>query len=180
MRAIDLAVELLRVSHTNLRARFAKCPDELLFAQVPGGRIAPVAAIAAHAVFNEDAYLSRELVGTPPLFEAPEWREFLPAPSLRITAEWAAALAFDRAAFEGYMEAVFTASEDALPAMCARLELPGDWTQVEFADGEAKYTRRAVPRMLAFSDMVTLHTIEHAAEISALLGARGLQGSPWE
>ncbi len=177
----DLQRQLLAQAHTYLEIRIGLCPEALLFESTPGATIAPIGAIYAHAVVNEDSYVQRELQASTPLYERPQWASKLAfPPRVALDADWPARFRTDLPLFRQYARAVYDASDAYLAGLTeldSEREVPKHL--VFLRDGAPAVERRPVPLAFDFADMVTLHIVEHAGEISALLGVKGLKGSPW-
>jgi hypothetical protein len=176
----DLQRQLLKQAHIYIEMRVGLCPEALLFESTPGATIAPIGAIYAHAVINEDSYVQRELRGATPLFERAEWASKLAfPPKVALDAGWPARFRTDIPLFRRYARTVYESS-DAYVAGLTDADSEGEVPKhvVFLRDGTPAVERRVVTLAFDFADMVTLHIVEHAGEISALLGVKGLKGSP--
>ena len=182
MKTQDLLRDALRQAHIYLELKLDLCPEHVMFEAPPGSTIASIAAIYAHIVLTEDAFMHRQLRGAaPPLYESAEWisRVTFP-PKVAQDRGWTAAFRTDMNAFRQYAQAVFAAGESAFTALTDEdLARPLLSHFVHVKDGRPLVERREVALGLLFSDNVIMHTCEHTGEISALLGRRGLQGSHW-
>jgi hypothetical protein len=181
MSSRDLQRQLLKQAQIYLEIRIGLCPEALLFESTPGAAIAPIGAIYAHAVVNEDSYVQRELRTATPLFERPEWASKLASPPrVALDADRPARFRTDLSLFRLYAQAVYESSDACLAGITeadSEREVPKH--VVFLRDGTPALERRPAPLAFDFADMVTLHIAEHAGEISALLGVKGLKGSPW-
>jgi hypothetical protein len=180
MKPQDL-LEALRQARLYLEIKLDLCPPEVLFERLPGATIQSVASIYTHAVLTEDAFVHRAMQSTEPLFASPAWASRIAfPPNVGIDVEWARDFRPDMRALRDYADAVYAATDacfDSTPEQDLARLVPKHRAVLQ--DGPPAIERREVPLWFVFMDDVVLHTAEHTGEISALLGARGLKGSPW-
>ncbi len=157
------------------------CPPEALYAVTPGATIQSIAAIYAHAVITEDDYVHRRFGLGVPLNQTRAWTAKLSfPPQVPLDAAWAEGYPTDIAAFREYASTVYGAADACLSSVSdADLARPVTKHMVSLREGRPVVEQALVPLGFDFADMVTMHSIEHAGEISAILGLRGMKGSPW-
>jgi DinB superfamily len=181
MQVAELLLESLRQARVYLEARMDVCGEDVLYRRLPGSSLQSIGAIYAHAVVTEDSYVRRALQGSEPLFESSEWRAraALP-PKVELNPGWAEAFAPDPRALRDYARAVYANTDDHLS------RISDDALTRTIREYMAAYEDRAVIRQrdvtvaFHFMDNVILHTVEHAAEMSALLGVQDLKSNAWE
>jgi hypothetical protein len=180
MKPQDL-LEALRQARLYLEIKFGLCPPDILSERLPGATIQSIAAIYTHAVLTEDAFVHRSMLSTDPLFASPAWSSRIAfPPNVGINTEWARDFRPDLRALREYADAVYAATDVCLASAAdedvARM-VPKHLAVLR--EGRPAIEQREVPLWFVLMDDVILHTAEHTGEISALLGARGLKGSPW-
>ncbi len=160
----------LRFWHDALQGMADDCGPELLNEQLPGATITSIASIYAHVVCAEDAFLQMRLRDLPSIYESEGWQArtgiaFVGMPPA-LTPEWAKSVTMDLGTFRPYAQAVFAATDAYLEGLSdAELER-------KVQGGE-----QTVEWYLAM--ILATHVPQHAGEIAALKGVRGLKGLPF-
>lgn len=153
--------------HRILKGVVADLPPELWNSSEGQGTVGSIGSIYAHIAFAEDA-LTSAFRGEPTLYESGAWADRLSVsmPGAFQTAEWSAGVRLVPAVFEEYASAVFTATED----------LVGSLTGADLDRMVEGLTGRPAPASLLIGNVGVIHISEHAGEIAALKGIRGLKG----
>lgn len=171
MDAGEVVVAQFKMTHGILQQVLANASPEALHHKLSGASIDTVASTFAHLVFAEDGIVNGMALGSAPVFVAGGWAgktgtDMPQAP--RQSHEWAATVRMDLAKFMPYAQAVFANTEDVVARMTD--------------EQMAKSVETPLGPNTAFgtiSGLALYHTTQHSGEISALLGAQGLQGLPF-
>jgi hypothetical protein len=173
----------LKQARLYMELRIDLCPPALLFEASGGSTIQSIAAIYAHSVVTEDSFVQRQLRGVEPLYESARWASRIRfPPNVAIDADWARTFRPDMTALREYAGMVYgstgahlsSAPEEAMSTLIPKYLATEE-------NGRPVVVRKDVPLWFVLTDDVILHTSEHTGEISAILGVRGLEGSPaWE
>ena len=153
--------------HRILKGVLADVPADLLNVSRGQGTLGSIGSIYAHIVFAEDTLMSA-FRGEPTLYEAGAWADRLgiPMPGAFQTPEWSAAVNLVPAVFDDYASAVFAATE----------QLAGSLTGSDLERMVEGIMGRPAPAVVLVGNVGVIHIAEHAGEIAALKGVRGLKG----
>lgn len=153
--------------HRILKGVVADLPPELWNSSEGQGTVGSIGSIYAHIAFAEDA-LTSAFHGEPTLYESGAWADRLGVsmPGAFQTAEWSAGVRLVPAVFDEYASAVFAATED----------LVGSLTGADLDRMVEGLMGRPAPASLLIGNVGVIHISEHAGEIAALKGIRGLKG----
>ena len=169
MRVQDLMQAQFKQAHRVTEQVISDCDEEAL-TKVVGGNIGSISAIYAHAVFDEDGWITG-VSGRDRLWGSDDWADKtgldMPGPSQ--TQEWAqSGASYDLSAFREYAQAVYTATDDYLANVSDdALDL-----SIERVGGNMS--------VATWVGAVGLwHVMSHQGEISAVKGAQGLKGLPF-
>ena len=179
MRVAELMLASLQQSRVYLEMRMDVCPPDGLLRRLPGSSLQSIAAIYAHAVITEEASV-HDMLGREPLYQAPQWRRLGLPPQVWLDPAWAATFEPDVPALRSYASAVYDATDGYLTdRMDDSLEEQVTRHMARYEEGQGVIREVTVSRAMLLMDNVVLHTVEHAAEIGALLGVQGLKATPW-
>jgi hypothetical protein len=153
--------------HRILKGVVADVPADLLNSSGGQGTVGSIGSIYAHIVFAEDTLMSA-FRGEPTLYESGAWADRLgiPMPGAFQTPEWSAAVNLVPAVFDEYASAVFAATE----------QLAGSLTGPDLERTVEGIMGRPAPAVVLVGHVGVIHIAEHAGEIAALKGVRGLKG----
>jgi uncharacterized damage-inducible protein DinB len=169
MQLQDLLRSQFKQAHTIIEQVIDDCDDEAL-TNIVGGNIGSISAIYAHAVFDEDGWITG-IDGSDRLWESGDWaaKTGLDIPGAAQTQEWTQSGAqYDLAAFREYAQAVYARTDDYL-SNASDSELDAD---VPAGGG-------TMPAAKWLGAVGLWHVISHQGEMSALKGAQGLKGLPF-
>lgn len=153
--------------HRMLKGVLADVPDDLWNTAEGQGTVGSIGSIYAHVAFAEDTLVSA-FRGEPTLYESGEWADRLGVsmPGPFQTAEWSAGVRLVPAVFDEYASAVFAATE----------QLTGSLTGTDLDRMIEGLMGRPAPASVLIGNVGVIHITEHAGEIAALKGIRGLKG----
>ncbi len=154
-------------SHRLIKGIIADVPPELMNSRQGTGTVGSIGSIYAHIVMAEDTIMSK-VRGEASTYESGSWAERLgiEMPGVSQTPDWAAAVTVGPADLDAYADTVFAKTEETVGRLSgADLE-----RLVEGVMGQP------VPALVFVGQVGVIHVNEHAGEIAALKGIRGLKG----
>ncbi|HEX6032458.1 MAG TPA: DinB family protein [Tepidiformaceae bacterium] len=152
--------------HGILEAAIGDCPNEVLLTKLPGSTISSIAAIYAHTVFGEDGLLNGLARGTTPVYQSEGWAETigLEMPQGGLEPDWD--VKYDLGLFRSYAAAVYQSTDGYLASA----------SDAEFDRVVDLGFAPPMPIKAFIGNVLLWHVATHQGEISALKGARGING----
>lgn len=171
MHVRDLLRGQFQLAHNILEQVIDGCEGAVLHDRLPGGSAQSIAATYAHAVYDEDLFLTDRVLKQPTLFRRGGWaaRTGVTEPAgIKLEEEWAAQLHLDLPSYREYAAAVYQQTDDALANMTT------EQLDAEFTSAMGTQTMASL-----IGGVILNHIIGHSGEIAAQKGARGITGLPF-